>query len=98
MALSWNGEKRESVKEIKIEIELEEPRYWLAKRMANQSDRTFSELIAYAIEKLAEAEPPKDRILGMFADDPESVDEMLAEVMKDRAAHPLNQRFGKSIT
>jgi len=32
----------------------------------------------------------------MFADDPESVDEMLAEVMKDRAAHPLNQKFGWS--
>ncbi|KYC40925.1 hypothetical protein WA1_25255 [Scytonema hofmannii PCC 7110] len=37
----------------------------------------------------------RDRLIGLVADDPESVDEMLAEVMKDRVAHPLNQRFGK---
>ena len=30
--------------------------------------------------------------------DTESVDQMLEEVMKDRAAHPLNQRFGKGTT
>jgi hypothetical protein len=51
---------------------------------------TLSELIAEAINKLAEAEPPKDRILGMFADEPEIVDEILEEIMSDRAAHPLN--------
>ncbi|MBD2209968.1 hypothetical protein H6G27_08770 [Nostoc linckia FACHB-104] len=54
----------------------------------------MSELIAYAINQLPVAETPKDRLLGLFADDPESVDEMLEKVMKDRAAHPLNQRFG----
>jgi hypothetical protein len=37
-----------------------------------------------------------NRLLGLFADEPDSVDAMLAEVMKDRAAHPLNQRFGES--
>lgn len=35
------------------------------------------------------------RLRRPFADDPQSVDEMREEVMKDRAAHPFNQRFGK---
>ena len=80
---------------VKIEIELDEPTFWKARQMANQCNCTLQELIAKAVQKLAIAEPPKNRILGMFADDPESVDEMLEEVMKDRAAHRLNQKFGK---
>lgn len=86
------------MKKIKVEIELEESTYWLAKRMANQSDRNFSDLIAYAIKKLAESEPPKDRIKGGWADEPELVDEILEDIMKSRAAHPLNQKVGKVTT
>jgi hypothetical protein len=82
----------------KIELQLDkktlEKAHWLAK--SRHCD--LSELIAYAIDQLAVVEPPKDHLLGLFADDPESVDEMLEEVMKDRAAHPLNQRFGQSTT
>ncbi len=80
----------------KIELKLDEVTLARASAMAIEHNYTLEQLIAYAIDKLATAKPPKDRILGMFADEPESVDEMLAEVMKDRAAHPLNQRFGKS--
>ncbi|WP_017719475.1 hypothetical protein [Kamptonema formosum] len=81
----------------KIELELDGSTLARARAMANQRNCALPELIAEAINKLAVAEPPKDSILGMFADDPESVDEMLAEVMKDRAAHPLNQRFGPML-
>jgi len=62
--------------------------------LAKSHHRDLSELIAYAINLLEVTDPPKDRLLGLFADDPESVDQMLEEVMKDRAANPLNQRFG----
>lgn len=86
------------MKKVKIEIELEEPTFWRAKQMAIASDRTLSDLIAYAIEKLAEIEPPKDSIMGGWADEPELVDEIVAEIMRDRAAHPLNQKFEQSIT
>lgn len=86
------------MKTIKVEIELEERIYWLAKQMAHQSDRALSDLIAYAIEKLAETEPPEDRIMGGWADEPALVDEILADIMRDRAAHPLNQKFGQSTT
>ncbi len=50
-----------------------------------RSPISLVELIVEAINKLAEAEPPKDRILGMFADEPEVVDEILEEIMSDRA-------------
>lgn len=62
---------------------------WLAK--LRHWDLT--KLIAYAVDRLEVSEPPQDNLLGLFADDPESVDQMLDEVMKDRAAHPLNKRF-----
>jgi hypothetical protein len=82
----------------KIELELDKKILEKARWLAKSRHCDLSELIAYAIDKLAVVEPPKDHLLGLFADDPESVDEMLEEVMKDRAAHPLNQRFGQGIT
>jgi len=48
-----------------------------ARWLAELRHCTLSELIAEAINKLAVAEPPKDRILGMFADESEVVDEIL---------------------
>ncbi|MFM2063299.1 MAG: hypothetical protein RLZZ507_2969 [Cyanobacteriota bacterium] len=78
----------------KIELQLDQKTLEKALTLAKSHNLDFSQLVAYAIDKLAVAEPAKDRLLGLFADDPESVDAMLEEVMKDRAAHPLNQRFG----
>ncbi|MDZ7962221.1 MAG: hypothetical protein RMY34_30850 [Aulosira sp. DedQUE10] len=79
---------------VKIELQLDESTLEKALALAKLRHCDLTQLILYAIDQLAVAEPPKDRLLGLFADDPESVDEMLEEVMKDRAAHPLNQRFG----
>jgi CMP-2-keto-3-deoxyoctulosonic acid synthetase len=53
-----------------------------ARWLAELRHSSLSELIAEAINKLAEAEPPKDRILGMFADEPEVADEMLEEISR----------------
>ena len=78
----------------KIELQLDDKTLEKARWLAKSHHRNLSELIAYAINQLEVTDPPKDRLLGLFADDPESVDQMLEEVMKDRAAHPLNQRFG----
>ena len=78
----------------KIELQLDDKTLEKARWLAKSHPRDLSELIAYAINQLEVTDPPKDRLLGLFADDPESVDQMLEEVMKDRAAHPLNQRFG----
>lgn len=78
----------------KIELQLDEKTLEKALALAKLRHCDVSDLIAYAIDQLVVTEPAKDNLLGLFADDPESVDEMLEEVMKDRAAHPLNQRFG----
>ncbi len=78
----------------KIELQLDDKTLEKARWLAKSHHRNLSELIAYAINQLEVTDPPKDRLLGLFADDAESVDQMLEEVMKDRAAHPLNQRFG----
>lgn len=78
----------------KIELQLNEKTLEKARWLAKSRHCELSELIAYAIDKLAVTEAENYPLLGLFADDPESVDEMLEEVMKDRAAHPLNQRFG----
>ncbi|MEA5576072.1 hypothetical protein [Anabaena sp. UHCC 0451] len=81
-----------------VDIQLEETILEKALALAKSHNLDLSQLIAYAIDKLAVAEPENYPLLGLFADDPESVDAMLEEVMKDRAAHPLNQRFGQSNT
>lgn len=78
----------------KIELQLDDKTLEKARWLAKSRHCDLSELISYAINQLEVTDPPKDRLLGLFADDPESVDQMLEEVMKDRAAHPLNQRFG----
>jgi hypothetical protein len=82
----------------KIELQLDEKILEKARWLAKSRHCDLSELIAHAIDKLAVVEAANYPLLGLFADDPESVDEMLEEVMKDRAAHPLNQRFGQSTT
>ncbi|GAA6619018.1 hypothetical protein [Scytonema sp. NUACC26] len=79
-------------------LELDDRTLNKALLLAKERHCDLSDLIARAIDQLVLAEAPKDRLIGLFADDPESVDEMLAEVMKDRAAHSLNQRFEKSTT
>ena len=81
-----------------IELQLDKQTLERARWLAQLRHCTLSELIAEGINKLTAAESPKDRILGMFADEPEVVDEILEEIMKDRAAHSLNQRFGQSTT
>ncbi|MCF2145013.1 hypothetical protein IQ276_000810 [Desmonostoc muscorum LEGE 12446] len=86
-----------------IELQIDEKILEKARALAKSHHCDLSQLIAYAIEQLpmrepAMREPAKYPLLGLFADDPASVDEMLEEVMKDRAAHPLNQGFGQSTT
>lgn len=48
------------------------------------------------IEQLAVPPVLNYPLLGGWEDEAELVDEILADIMRDRAAHPLNQKFGKS--
>jgi hypothetical protein len=73
----------------KIELQLDQKTLEKAIALAKSHHCDLSELITYAIDQLTATEPEKDHLLGLFADDPDSVNEMLEEVMKDRAADRL---------
>ncbi|MEA5564741.1 prevent-host-death protein [Anabaena sp. UHCC 0399] len=73
----------------KIELQLDQKTLETAIALAKLSHCDLSKLVAYAIDQLALVEAKKDQLRGLFADEPDSVDEMLEEVMKDRVAHPL---------
>jgi predicted transcriptional regulator len=68
--------------------------HWLSK----VHNCTRAELIAEAVRQLAVAEVDKYPMLGGWEDEAELVDEIVADIMRDRAAHPLNQQFVKVTT
>ncbi|MCL1474817.1 hypothetical protein [Argonema antarcticum] len=80
----------------KIEIELEEATLEKAQWMAKWHHCTLDELMGKAIDEFAVTEAPKYPFIGGWEDEPELVDQMMADIMRDRAAHPLNQRFGQN--
>ncbi|AFY50058.1 hypothetical protein Nos7524_4299 [Nostoc sp. PCC 7524] len=73
----------------KIELQLDQKTLEKAIALAKSHHCDLSELITYAIDQLTATEQEKDHLLGLFADDPDSVNEMLEEVMKYRAADRL---------
>ncbi|MEQ8957725.1 MAG: hypothetical protein RLP02_07355 [Coleofasciculus sp. C2-GNP5-27] len=79
-----------------LELKLDKKTIELARWLAESRRCNLSELITEAINKLAVKESAQDRIMGMFADEPDVVDEILEEIMRDRAAHPLNQNCEQS--
>ncbi|MBE9126466.1 MULTISPECIES: hypothetical protein [unclassified Coleofasciculus] len=82
----------------KIELELDEAMMTRVRWLAKAHNCTIPQLIIKAIEYLSVAEVEKYPLLGGWEDEPEVVDEIMAEIMNDRAAHPLNQKLGQSIT
>ncbi len=80
----------------KIEIELSEATLEKAQWMAKWHHCSLDEVISKAIDGMAVTEAPNYPFIGGWEDEPELVDEMMADIMRDRAAHPLNQRFGES--
>lgn len=82
----------------KIELELDEKTLEKAHWMAKWHHCTLDELIAKAIEQFAVAEAPNYPLLGGWEDEAELVDEIMEEIMQNRAAHPLNQKFGQGTT
>jgi hypothetical protein len=67
-----------------IELDLDEPTIERARRLAAERNLTVSDLVKEALERLQPSIPTDDPIIGMFADCPEAVDEMLADVMNSR--------------
>ena len=68
----------------KIELELDRLTFERAKTLAIVNQSTLSELISHVIERLAEIQEEKDPLMGLYADVPEIVDEIVAEAMQKR--------------
>jgi hypothetical protein len=68
----------------KIEVELDRLTFERAKTLAIVNQSSLSELITNVIERLAEIQEKKDPLMGLYADVPEIVDEILAEAMEKR--------------
>jgi hypothetical protein len=76
-----------------IQLQLDEQTLERAWRIAKIRHRTLEELIQEIISQLGEAEAANDPFLGMFAGmfahEPELVDQVIESVMKAREEHPL---------
>lgn len=77
----------------KIEIEIDTQTLELAKRLAETRQCTLSEVIAEIIKRLAEAEVTQDSWIGVFADEPELVDEIVEEALRNRVSQPLSKKI-----
>ena len=73
----------------RIELELDEQTLARARRLAVARHSTLEALIAVLIERLDETEAPGDPLLGMFAAEPELLDQVVESTMQAREEHPL---------
>jgi hypothetical protein len=71
------------------ELQLDEETLARARRLAASRQVTVEELIKEALAQLETPASTEDPILGMFADVPELIDEIVEEAMQARERHPL---------
>ncbi|MBN4003476.1 hypothetical protein [Nostoc sp. LPT] len=75
----------------KIELELDRLTFERAKTLAIVNKSTLSELISQVIERLAKVQEKNDPLMGLYADVPEIVDEIVAEAMEKRGYTVLDE-------
>jgi hypothetical protein len=73
----------------RIELQLDEQTLTRARRLAVSRHSTLEALITALIEQLDETEAPGDPLLGMFAAEPELLDQAVESTMQAREEHPL---------
>jgi len=78
----------------KIELQLDEEILARALKLAASRQCSLEELIKEIIEQMEVSEIADEPFLGMFADEPELIDQMMASTMMAREAHPLRQSNG----
>ncbi|MEH1766580.1 MAG: hypothetical protein V7L27_14335 [Nostoc sp.] len=82
----------------KIELELDRLTFERAKTLAIVNQSTLSELISHVIEHLAEVQEKNDPLMGLYADGPEIVDEIVAEAMEKRGCTGTDELIRKVST
>lgn len=78
----------------KLELQLDEQTLARALQLAASRHCTLKDLIKQIIEQLGADEAANDPILGMFADEPELMDQVMESAMTARELHPLRQPNG----
>ncbi len=78
----------------RIELELDEQTLERARRLAEARRCTVGQLLKELIEQLEVAPPAVDVFLGLFAQEPELVNQVVESVMQAREQHPLRQSGG----
>lgn len=78
----------------KIEIQLDEQTLARALRLAASRQCSLEDLIKDILEQMEVSETASDPFLGMFAREPELIDQVIASTMMAREAHPLRQPDG----
>ena len=73
----------------KIELQFDEQTLARALKLAVSRQCTLEELIREIIEQLEVSEVANEPFLGMFADEPELIDQIMVSAMTAREAHPL---------
>jgi hypothetical protein len=77
-----------------IELQLDEKTLERAQRVATRRHSTLEGLLKEIIEFLAGPEPEEDLYLGMFAHDPELMDQVVESAMAAREKHPFRAPNG----
>ncbi len=62
-------------------------------RRAASRKCSLEELIKKSFEQMEISETAHDSFLGMFADEPELIDQMMASIMMARETHPLRVKL-----
>lgn len=74
-----------------IQLQLDEQTLERIRRLSRLRRCTLEELLKEAIEQMRVIEPTNDRVLGMFADEPELMDQVIESTMLTRENHPLRE-------
>ena len=72
----------------KIELQLDEQTLARALKLAEFRQCSLEELITEIIEQMEVSETADAPFLGMFADEPELIDQVIESIMTAREAHP----------
>lgn len=78
----------------KIEIQLDEQTLARALKLAASRQCSLEDLIKDILEQMEVSETASDPFLGMFAHEPELIDQVIASTMMAREAYPLRQQDG----
>jgi hypothetical protein len=76
----------------RIELELDEETLERARQLAAARQCSLEELIRDLLQQVQQL--PQDPYLGMLADEPELIDQVIESAMKAREEHPLRTPCG----